>query len=162
MDFCKQFNARTQDQAGKIIPVIIQVYGDKSFDFITKQPPVAIQLLEAAKLKSGSAEPNRKKVASLSWDKEKENAAGMYAMEKTIDLVTDNSLTTAERAQYKAEAKIFRAMVMFDMVRLWGDFPVITTVAYDITSENIDEVYPQYFPKQNTELEAYQQIEKDL
>lgn len=60
MDFCKQFNARTQDQAGKIIPVIIQVYGDKSFDFITKQPPVAIQLLEAAKLKSGSAEPNRK------------------------------------------------------------------------------------------------------
>ena len=69
MDFCKQFNARTQDQAGKIIPVIIQVYGDKSFDFITKQPPVAIQLLEAAKLKSGSAEPNRKKVASLSWDK---------------------------------------------------------------------------------------------
>ena len=66
MDFCKQFNARTQDQAGKIIPVIIQVYGDKSFDFITKQPPVAIQLLEAAKLKSGSAEPNRKKVASLS------------------------------------------------------------------------------------------------
>lgn len=74
MDFCKQFNARTQDQAGKIIPVIIQVYGDKSFDFITKQPPVAIQLLEAAKLKSGSAEPNRKKVASLSWDKVKEIA----------------------------------------------------------------------------------------
>ena len=76
--------------------------------------------------------------------------------------MTDNSLTTAERAQYKAEAKIFRAMVMFDMVRLWGIFPVITTVADDITSENIDEVYPQYFPKQNTELEAYQQIEKDL
>ena len=61
MDFCKQFNARTQEQAGKIIPVIIQVYGDKSFDFITKQPPVAIQLLEVAKIKSGSAEPNRKK-----------------------------------------------------------------------------------------------------
>ena len=69
MDFCKQFNARTQDQAGKIIPVIIQVYGDKSFDFITKQPPVAIQLLEAAKIKSGSDQPNRKKVASISWDK---------------------------------------------------------------------------------------------
>ena len=68
MDFCKQFNARTQDQAGKIIPVIIQVYGDKSFDFITKQPPVAVQLLEVAKLKSGSAEPNRKKVASITWD----------------------------------------------------------------------------------------------
>ena len=68
MDFCKQFNARTQDQAGKIIPVIIQVYGDKSFDFITKQPPVAVQLLEVTKLKSGSAEPNRKKVASVTWD----------------------------------------------------------------------------------------------
>ena len=68
MDFCKQFHARTQEQAGKIIPVIIQVYGDKSFDFITKQPPVAIQLLEVAKIKSGSAEPNRKKVASITWD----------------------------------------------------------------------------------------------
>ena len=68
MEFCKQFNARTQDQAGKIIPVIIQVYGDKSFDFITKQPPVAVQLLEVTKLKSGSAEPNRKKVASITWD----------------------------------------------------------------------------------------------
>ena len=79
-----------------------------------------------------------------------------------IDAVTDNSLTTAERAQYKAEAKIFRAMIMFDMVRLWGDFPVITTVADDITSENIEDVYEQYFPAQNTELEAYQQIEKDL
>lgn len=76
MDFCKQFNARTQDQAGKIIPVIIQVYGDKSFDFITKQPPVAIQLLEAAKIKSGSDQPNRKKVASLSWDKVREIATG--------------------------------------------------------------------------------------
>ena len=76
MDFCKQFNARTQDQAGKIIPVIIQVYGDKSFDFITKQPPVAIQLLEVAKIKSGSAEPNRKKVASLSWDQVRQIAEG--------------------------------------------------------------------------------------
>ena len=92
-DFCKQFNARTQDQAGKIIPVIIQVYGDKSFDFITKQPPVAIQLLEAAKLKSGSAEPNRKKVASLSWDKVKEIAEGKmsdlnaFEIEKAMSMV---------------------------------------------------------------------------
>ena len=91
MDFCKQFNARTQDQAGKIIPVIIQVYGDKSFDFITKQPPVAIQLLEAAKLKSGSAE--RKKVASLSWDKVKEIAEGKmsdlnaFEIEKAMSMV---------------------------------------------------------------------------
>lgn len=69
MEFCKQFNAKTQDQAGKIIPVIITVFKDKSFTFITKTPPVAVQLLEAAKKKSGSAEPNRKKVAVVTWDK---------------------------------------------------------------------------------------------
>ena len=62
MDFCKQFNARTQDKAGKVLPVIITVYSDKSFDFVVKQPPVAIQLKEAAKIKSGSAQPNRDKV----------------------------------------------------------------------------------------------------
>ena len=93
MDFCKQFNARTQDQAGKIIPVIIQVYGDKSFDFITKQPPVAIQLLEAAKIKSGSDQPNRKKVASISWDKVREIATGKmsdlnaFEIEKAMSMV---------------------------------------------------------------------------
>jgi len=68
MDFCKQFNARTQDQAGKVLPVVITVYADKSFDFIVKTPPVAVQLLEMAKLKSGSGEPNRSKVANLNWD----------------------------------------------------------------------------------------------
>jgi len=68
MDFCKQFNARTQDKAGKVLPVIITVYIDKSFDFIVKNPPVAIQLKEAAKIQSGSAEPNRKKVASVNWN----------------------------------------------------------------------------------------------
>ena len=68
MEFCKQFNARTQDKAGKVIPVIITVYGDKSFDFVTKTPPVAVQLLESAKIKKGSPESNREKVASVSWD----------------------------------------------------------------------------------------------
>jgi len=68
MEFCKQFNARTQDQAGKVIPVVITVYKDKSFEFIIKTSPVAIQLLEATKLKSGSAEPNRKKLASVTWE----------------------------------------------------------------------------------------------
>ena len=68
MDFCKQFNARTQDKAGKVLPVIITVYSDKSFTFIVKQPPVAIQLKEAAKIQSGSAEPNRKKVSSVTWE----------------------------------------------------------------------------------------------
>ncbi|MDD2419166.1 MAG: 50S ribosomal protein L11 [Bacteroidales bacterium] len=68
MDFCKQFNARTQDKAGKVLPVIITVFSDKSFTFIVKQPPVAVQLKEAAKIQSGSAEPNRKKVGSVTWD----------------------------------------------------------------------------------------------
>ena len=68
MDFCKQFNARTQDKAGKVLPVIITVYSDKSFDFVVKQPPVAIQLKEAAKVKSGSAQPNRDKVGEVTWE----------------------------------------------------------------------------------------------
>lgn len=68
MEFCKQFNARTQDQAGKILPVIITVYTDKSFEFIIKTPPVAVQLLEATKAKGGSAEPNRKKIATINWN----------------------------------------------------------------------------------------------
>lgn len=68
MEFCKKFNAQTQDRAGKVLPVIITVYSDKSFTFIVKQPPIAVQLKEAAKITSGSAEPNRKKVASVTWD----------------------------------------------------------------------------------------------
>ena len=68
MEFCKQFNARTQDKPGKVLPVQITVYKDKSFDFVVKTPPAAVQLLEAAKAKSGSGEPNRKKIASVSWD----------------------------------------------------------------------------------------------
>lgn len=68
MEFCKQFNARTQDQAGKVVPVIITVYADKSFDFVVKTPPVAVQLKEVAKLKSGSAEPNRTKVAAITLE----------------------------------------------------------------------------------------------
>ena len=68
MEFCKQFNARTQDKPGKVLPVVITVYGDKSFDFIIKTPPAAIQILELTKLKKGSSEPNRAKVASMSWD----------------------------------------------------------------------------------------------
>ncbi len=71
MEFCKQFNARTQDQAGKVIPVIITVFKDKSFEFIIKTPPVAVQIMEAAKLKKGSAEPNRVKVANITWEQVK-------------------------------------------------------------------------------------------
>ena len=68
MEFCKQFNARTQDKPGKILPVIITVFKDKSFEFVIKTPPVAVQLMEITKLQKGSAEPNRNKVASVSWD----------------------------------------------------------------------------------------------
>ncbi len=74
MEFCKRFNASTQDQPGKILPVLITVYKDKSFDFLVKTPPVAIQLLEATKLKSGSAQPNRNKVGAVSWDQVREIA----------------------------------------------------------------------------------------
>ena len=81
MEFCKQFNARTQDQPGKVLPVQITVYKDKSFDFVVKTPPAAIQLLDATKLKSGSGEPNRKKVANVTWDTIKS-----IAEDKMVDL----------------------------------------------------------------------------
>ena len=74
MEFCKQFNARTQDKAGKVIPVIITVYKDKSIDFVIKTPPVAVQLKEATKVQKGSKEPNRDKVATISWDQVREIA----------------------------------------------------------------------------------------
>ena len=74
MDFCKQFNARTQDQAGKVLPVVITVFSDKSFTFEVKQPPVAVSLKEAAKIQSASGEPNRRKVATITWDQVKEIA----------------------------------------------------------------------------------------
>lgn len=74
MDFCKQYNGRTQDKAGKVLPVVITVYADKSFDFVVKTPPAAVQLLEKSKVKSGSSEPNRIKVASVTWDQVKEIA----------------------------------------------------------------------------------------
>jgi large subunit ribosomal protein L11 len=75
MDFCKQFNARTQSMAGKVIPVVITVYNDKSFDFITKTPPAAVQLIEISKVKGGSPEPNRNKVGSVTWNQVKDIAA---------------------------------------------------------------------------------------
>ncbi len=81
MEFCKQFNGRTQDKQGKLLPVNITVYKDKSFDFIIKTPPAAIQLMEAAKVKKGSGEPNRNKVASVSWDQVK-----VIAEDKMVDL----------------------------------------------------------------------------
>ena len=81
MEFCKQFNARTQDKQGKVLPVAITVYKDKSFEFVVKTPPAAVQILEAAKIKKGSPEPNRQKVATVTWDQLK-----TIAEDKMVDL----------------------------------------------------------------------------
>ncbi len=110
MDFCKQFNARTQDKAGKVIPVVITVFADKSFEFVTKTPPVAVQLLEISKSKKGSKEPNRDKVASLSWDQVKTIAA-----EKMEDL----NCFTVESAM-RMVAGTARSMG----ITIKGEFPV--------------------------------------
>jgi large subunit ribosomal protein L11 len=109
MDFCKQFNARTQDKAGKVIPVVITVYADKSFDFVTKTPPVAVQLLEVAKSRKGSKEPNRDKVAQVSWDQVRTIAA---------DKMEDLNCFTLESAM-KMVAGTARSMG----ITVKGEFP---------------------------------------
>ena len=109
MEFCKQFNARTQDKAGQVLPVLITYYADKSFDFIVKTPPVAIQLLEKSKKKSGSAEPNRKKVATLTWDDIR-----AIAEDKMVDL---NCFTVA--SAMKLVAGTARSMG----IAVKGEFP---------------------------------------
>lgn len=109
MEFCKQFNARTQDKPGKVLPVVITYYSDKSFDFVVKTPPAAIQLLEAAKVKSGSAEPNRKKVASVTWEQVKAIA---------LDKMEDLNCFTVESA-LKLVAGTARSMG----ITVTGEFP---------------------------------------
>ena len=109
MDFCKQFNARTQDKAGKVLPVIITVYSDKSFSFEVKQPPVAIMIKEAAKVQKGSAEPNRTKVASINWNQVRE-----IAKEKMPDL---NAFT--EKSAMKMVAGTARSLG----IAVEGEFP---------------------------------------
>lgn len=109
MEFCKQFNARTQDKPGKILPVVITVYADKSFDFIIKNPPVAIQLMEAANIKSGSAESNRKKVAKITWEQ-----VAAIANDKMPDL---NAFT--EESAMKMVAGTARSMG----INVTGDAP---------------------------------------
>ena len=109
MEFCKQFNARTQDKAGKLLPVIITVYSDKSFDFIVKTPPVAVQLLEAAKVKKGSPESNREKVASVSWQQVQQ-----IAQDKMPDL---NAFTVKSAMQMVAGTA--RSMG----ITVMGEFP---------------------------------------
>ncbi|MBQ7945587.1 MAG: 50S ribosomal protein L11 [Bacteroidales bacterium] len=109
MDFCKQFNARTQEKAGKVLPVVITYYTDKSFDFVIKTPPAAVQLLEAAKVKTGSAEPNRKKVASVTWEQVKAIAE---------DKMADLNCFTVEAAM-KLVAGTARSMG----ITVQGEFP---------------------------------------
>lgn len=109
MDFCKQFNAATQAQAGKILPVVITVYSDKSFTFVVKQPPVAISLKEAAKIQKASGQPNRNKVASVTWDQIKTIAEG-----KMPDL---NAFTLS--SAMKMVAGTARSMG----IRVTGEFP---------------------------------------
>jgi large subunit ribosomal protein L11 len=93
MEFCKQFNARTQDKQGKLLPVTINVYADKSFDFVVKSPPAAVQLLEAAKIKKGSGEPNRRKVGSVTWDQVRQIAENKmqdlnaFSIEKAMKMI---------------------------------------------------------------------------
>jgi len=110
MDFCKQFNAKTQDKAGKVIPVVITVYSDKSFEFVTKTPPVAVQLLEVSKSKKGSQEPNRDKIASVSWDQVKTIA---------VDKMEDLNCFTVESAM-RMVAGTARSMG----ITVKGEFPV--------------------------------------
>ncbi len=109
MEFCKQFNARTQDQAGKVLPVVITYYADKSFDFIVKTPPVAIQLKEITKLKSGSAQPNRNKVAEVTWEQVRAIAT---------DKMTDLNCFSVEAAM-KMVAGTARSMG----ITVKGEFP---------------------------------------
>ena len=109
MEFCKQFNSRTQDKAGKLLPVIITVYADKSFDFIVKTPPVAVQLLEAAKVKKGSPESNREKIASVTW-----HQVQQIAQDKMPDL---NAFTVKSAMQMVAGTA--RSMG----ITIQGEFP---------------------------------------
>ena len=113
MDFCKQFNARTQDRAGKILPVVITVYSDKSFTFVVKQPPMAVLIKEAAKIQTASSEPNRKKVAAITWEqvraiaKEKMPDLNAFTEKSAMSLVagTARSLGIAVEGEFPADVQ---------------------------------------------------------
>lgn len=108
MEFCKQFNARTQDKQGKVLPVLITVYADKSFDFIIKTPPAAVQLKDAAKLKSGSKEPNRNKVGKVTWSQVEEIAKdkmadlNAFSIEKAMKMVAGTARSMGITVEGKA------------------------------------------------------------
>ena len=110
MEFCKQFNARTQDKAGQVIPVEISVYKDKSFDFITKTSPAAVQLLQAAKIKSGSGEPNREKVATVTWDQ--------------IKVIAEDKMADLNAFKVKSAMKMIAGTARSMGIIVKGKFPV--------------------------------------
>ncbi len=108
MEFCKQFNARTQDKQGKTLPVLITVYADKSFDFIIKTPPAAVQLKEAAKVKTGSKEPNRSKIGKVTWNqveeiaKDKMSDLNAFSLEKAMKMVAGTARSMGITVEGKA------------------------------------------------------------
>ena len=109
MEFCKQFNARTQDKPGKVLPVVISVYKDKSFDFVTKTSPAAVQLLQAAKIKSGSGEPNREKVATVTWDQ--------------IKLIAEDKMTDLNASKVESAMKMIAGTARSMGIIVKGQFP---------------------------------------
>ena len=109
MEFCKQFNARTQDKAGSIVPVVITVFGDKSFEFITKTVPAAVQILAAAKKKSGSAEPNKQKVGMLTWDQ--------------IRTIAEDKMADLNAFKVESAMKMVAGTARSMGINVKGDFP---------------------------------------
>ncbi len=109
MEFCKQFNAKTQEMAGKVLPVVITVYSDKSFEFIVKTPPAAVQLLEAAKIKSGSPESNRKKVGKVTWDQVRE--------------IAENKMQDLNAFKVSSAMKMVAGTARSMGIRVQGEFP---------------------------------------
>jgi len=109
MEFCKQFNAKTQEQAGKVLPVVITVYNDKSFDFIIKTSPAAVQLLEAAKIKSGSPESNRKKVGTVTWDQ--------------IKAIADNKMADLNAFKTSSAMRMIAGTARSMGLKVKGEFP---------------------------------------
>ncbi len=108
MDFCKQFNARTQDKMGQVLPVLVTIYTDKSFDFVVKTPPAPVMILEAAKKKKGSQEPNRNKVGSINWDQVKTIAEtkmpdlNAFKIESAMKMVAGTARSMGVRVTGKA------------------------------------------------------------
>ncbi len=109
MEFCKQFNAKTQEQAGKVLPVVITVYNDKSFDFIIKTSPAAVQLLEAAKIKSGSPESNRQKVGTVTWDQ--------------IKAIADNKMADLNAFKTSSAMRMIAGTARSMGLKVKGEFP---------------------------------------